>query len=70
VLFVKKKKSPVELQTVKRDIPLGHTNESSATTRQQTIQQRKGVNAVPKANPVSEIEGERNMEERKHKNQR
>jgi hypothetical protein len=30
---------------VKRDIPLGHTNESSATTRQQTIQQRKGVNA-------------------------
>ena len=30
---------------MKRVIPVGHTSESSATTRQQTIQQRKGVNA-------------------------
>jgi len=43
VLFIKK--NAVERQTMKRDIPLGHTNESSATTMQQTIQQRKGVNA-------------------------
>jgi len=30
---------------MKRDIALGHKSEISAPTRQQTIQQRKGVNA-------------------------
>ena len=51
---------------MKRDIALGHTNESWAARRQQAIQKRKGVNAEGEA---SQRDGERIMGERKHKNQ-
>jgi hypothetical protein len=41
---------------MKRDIALGHTNESWAARRQQAIQKRKGVNAEGEASQREERE--------------